>query len=264
MLLGNLLGSARKKYRKISVEGICFDSRKVRKKDIFFAIKGNQTSGAKFIDEAISEGASVIVSNKKIEYKNDQVPLVLVKDIRKSLSEACSKFYKKKPTNIIAVTGTNGKSSVAYFFYQILSLNKISAASIGTLGIISKKYNKKINLTSLDSLSLHKNLQILATNNVNHVILEASSHGLEQRRLDNLNISTGIFTNLSHDHLDYHKNMKSYFNAKMYLFKNLLKKNSKIITDEENKEFNIIKSIANRKGIRPTTIGQTSGNVKIL
>ena len=264
MFLGNLLGFVRKKYRKIPVEGICFDSRKVKKKDIFFAIKGNETSGIKFIDEAISKGASVIVSTKKIKYKDDQIPLVLVKDVRKSLSETCSKFYKKKPANIIAVTGTNGKSSVAHFFYQILSLNKISTATIGTLGIISKKYNKKINLTSMDPLSLHNNLQILVRNNVNHVILEASSHGLEQKRLDNLNINTGIFTNLSHDHLDYHKNMKSYFNAKMYLFKNLLKKNSKIITDEENNEFKIIKSIANRRGIKLITIGATSGNIKIL
>jgi len=264
MFLGNLLRSVRGEYRKISVEGICFDSRKVKKKDIFFAIKGNQTSGTKFIDEAISKGASVVVSTQKIKYRNNQIPLVLVKDIRKSLSEACSKFYKKKPTNITAVTGTNGKSSVAYFFYQILSFNKISAASIGTLGIISKKYKKKINLTSMDPLSLHKNLQILVRNNVNNVILEASSHGLKQKRLDNLNINIGIFTNLSHDHLDYHKNMKSYFNTKMYLFKNLLRKNSKIITDEENKEFKIIKSIANRKGIKPITIGTTSGNIKIL
>ena len=94
---------------------------------------------------------------------------------------------------------------------------------------------------------MHKNLQILAKNKINNVILEASSHGLEQKRLDNLNIKIGIFTNLSHDHLDYHKNMKSYFNSKMYLFKNLLNKNSKIITDEDNKEFKIIKKIANKK-----------------
>ena len=183
MLLGQLLKSVGKNYQKIRVRGICFDSRKVKKKDIFFAIRGSKTSGTKFIDEAISKGAAAIVTTKKTKHKSDQIPLVLVKDIRKSLSEACSKFYKKKPTNIIAVTGTNGKSSVAYFFYQILSLNKISVASIGTLGIISKRYNKKINLTSMDPLSLHKNLQILARNNVNHVILEASSHGLEQKRL---------------------------------------------------------------------------------
>jgi len=148
----------------------------------------------------------------------------LVKDVRKSLSEACSNFYKKKPANIIAVTGTNGKSSVVDFIYQILNLNKVSVASIGTLGIFSKNYNKKTNLTSIDPLSLHKNLQILAKNKINHVILEASSHGLDQKRLNNLNIKTGVFTNLSHDHLDYHNNMKSYFNSKMYLFKKFFSK----------------------------------------
>ena len=116
----------------------------------------------------------------------------------------------------------------------------------------------------MDPLSLHKNLQIVAKNKTNNVILEASSHGLEQKRLDNLNINTGIFTNLSHDHLDYHKNMQTYFNSKMYLFKNLLKKNSKIITDEDNKEFKIIKKIADRRKIKKITIGSNSGNIKIL
>ena len=264
MLLGNLVKSTDKNYRHISVKGISFDSRKVKKRDIFFAINGTKTSGNKFVNEAISRGASVIVSNKKIKFKNKKIPFLLVKDVRKSLSEACSNFYKKKPLNIIAVTGTNGKSSVADFFYQILNFNKIFVASIGTLGVVSKNYNKNTNLTSLDSLSLHKNLQILAANKVNHVILEASSHGLEQKRLNNLNIKTGIFTNLSHDHLDYHKNMKSYFNSKMYLFKKLLNKNSNIITDEENKEFNFIKNIADRRRIKKITIGASSGNIKIL
>jgi murE/murF fusion protein len=264
MLLGKLLKLTNKKYRKIRVNSISFDSRKIKKKDIFFAIKGNQTSGTKFIKDAISKGASIIVSDKKTKYKNHKTPYLLVKDVRKSLAEASSNFYKKKPSNIIAVTGTNGKSSVANFFYQILSFNKISAASIGTLGIFSKNYSKKINLTSMDPLSLHKNLQILARNKVNHVILEASSHGLDQKRLDNLNIKTGIFTNFSQDHLDYHKNMKSYFNSKMYLFKNLLNKNSKIITDEENKEFKIIKNIANKRKIKKITIGSNSRNIKIL
>ena len=99
----------------------------------------------------------------------------------------------------------------------------------------------------MDSLLLHKNLQKLKKIKIDHVILEASSHGLHQRRLDNLNIRTGIFTNLSHDHLDYHKNIKSYFNSKMHLFKNLLKKSSTIITDEDNKEFKDIKKIADKK-----------------
>jgi len=264
MRLGNLLKSVNKKYQKISLSGISFDSRKVKKKNIFFAIEGNKISGSKFINEAIARGASAIVASNKAIFQNQKIPFVIVKDVRKSLSEASSNFYKQKPNNIIAVTGTNGKSSVADFFYQILSLNHVPVASIGTLGILSKKYKKKINLTSLDPLSLHKNLRILARNKINHVILEASSHGLKQKRLDNLNIKTGIFTNLSHDHLDYHKDMKSYFSSKMHLFKNLLNKNSNIITDEENKEFKFIKKIAEKRKIKKITIGNNSGNIKIL
>ena len=264
MYLGQLLKSVSKDYQKIKVSGISFDSRKVKKNNIFFAIKGNQLSGIKFINEAILKGASAIITNEKLQYKNLSIPLIFVKNARKTLSEACSNFYKKKPTNIIAVTGTNGKSSVAGFFYQILNLNKISSASIGTLGIFSKNYNKKIKLTSMDPLSLHKNLEILKKKNIKNVILEASSHGLEQKRLDYLNINTGIFTNFSHDHLDYHKNMRLYFNSKMHLFKTLLKKNSKIITDEDNNEFNFIKKIANQKKLKKITIGTKSGNIKIL
>ena len=264
MHLRQILGSVSKYYQKIQVRGISFDSRKIKKKDIFFAIKGKQTTGTKFINEAILKGASVIISDQELKYKNYKIPIIQVENVRKSLSEACSNFYKKKPRNIIAVTGTNGKSSVVDFFYQILNLNKVSVASIGTLGVLSKNYKKKTNLTSIDPLALHKNLEILTKNKVKNLILEASSHGLEQKRLDNLNIDVGIFTNLSHDHLDYHKNMHSYLNSKIYLFKNLLKKNSKIITDEDNKEFKIIKKIAKQRKIKMITMGTNSGDIKVL
>ena len=143
MLLGQLLKSVGKKYQNIQATGISFDSRKVKKGYIFFAIQGNKTSGVKFINDAVKKGAAVIIADKKIKFNNNKIPLILVKDSRESLSEACSNFYKKKPKNLIAVTGTNGKSSVVNFFYQILNMNKIPAASIGTLGIFSKKYKKK-------------------------------------------------------------------------------------------------------------------------
>ena len=264
MYLGNLIKTLNKNYKKIPIKGISLNSKKTKNKDVFFAIEGTKTSGTKFIAKAIEKGASAIITEKKIRNKNHKVPTILVKDARKILSEACSKFYKKKPKNILAVTGTNGKSSVADFFYQILSLNKKPTASIGTLGINSKSYKKKTNLTSLDPLFLHKNLQILANKKINFAILEASSHGLDQKRLNNLNIKIGIFTNLSHDHLDYHKNMKSYLNSKLYLFKTLLKKKSKIITDEDNKEFKIIKKIAGKRNIQTITIGKQSKDIKIL
>ena len=264
MHLGNLLKTIPKEYKTIDIRGISYDSRKVKKKYIFFAIKGTKTSGTEFIDDAITKGASAIVSSKELKYKNSRVPFVLVKDVRQSLTEAISKFYKKKPKNIIAVTGTNGKSSIADFFYQILTINKVPVASIGTLGLFYKDHKKKTNLTSLDPISLHQSLQMLAKKKINNVILEASSHGLDQKRLDYLNIKTGIFTNFSHDHLDYHKSIKSYLNSKMYLFKNLLNKNSNIITDEDNKEFKIINEIAKRKKINQLTIGTNTGNIKIL
>ena len=264
MLLGTLLKSVDKNYKSISIKGISFDSRKIKKGDIFFSIQGNKTSGNNFIKEAQAKGAAAIISSKDINYKNNKIPFILVKDVRKSLAVACSNFYKKKPKNIIAVTGTNGKSSVADFFYQILSLNNVKVASIGTLGILSKNYNRKTNLTSMDPLSLHKSLEILAKDKINNVILEASSHGLKQKRLDGINIKTGIFTNLSHDHLDYHKTMDSYFKSKMYLFNKLLNNNSTIITDEDNKEFNFIKNIASKKKIDINSIGKSSGSIRVL
>jgi len=151
MILGNLLKSSSRRYKKIPVKGISFDSRKVKEKNIFFAIDGTKNLGTEFIDEAIAKGASVIVSSKKVKNYKHKTPLLLVKDIRASLTEACSNFYRKKPENIIAVTGTNGKSSVADFFYQILRLNKKSVASIGTLGILTTSEKKKKKIKNMET-----------------------------------------------------------------------------------------------------------------
>jgi murE/murF fusion protein len=223
-----------------------------------------KTSGIKFINKAIKKGAAAIVIEKKNIYIKSTIPVLKVSNVRKKLAEICSNFYKKKPMNIIAVTGTNGKTSVADFFYQILSLNKVNGASIGTLGLRSKLYNKKTTLTSIDALSLKHNLEILKKKKVNNDVIEASSHGLDQKRLDHLNINTGIFTNLSHDHLDYHKDIKSYLNAKMYLFRNLVNPKANIITDEENKEFKIIKKIIKKRNLKKNTIGKSHDSIVIL
>ena len=161
MYLPELLKSVGKKYRKIEVKDICFDSRKAKKKDIFFAIKGNKISGTKFIQDVVSKGVSVIVSDIEIKFNNSKIPILKVRDARRSLSEACSNFYNKKPSFIVAVTGTNGKTSIANFFFQLFRLNKIRAASIGTLGIESNSYKKTTNLTSPDPFFLHKNLSLL-------------------------------------------------------------------------------------------------------
>ncbi len=248
MLLKNLIKNTHKKKKNIFISGISSNSKEVKKNHIFFAIKGNKINGENFIPRAIQKGASVIVCSKSYKIDDKNTYFFKTNRIRDLLSEVAAKFYKLKPKNIIAVTGTNGKTSVADIFYQILKANNKLAATIGTLGI---KYNTrtiKSNLTSPDTISLHKYLHYLKKKKIDNVIIEASSHGLHQSRLNNIKFKAAIFTNFSQDHLDYHKNMTSYLNAKLILFRKILKKNTFVISDNEIKEFLKLKLIAkNRK-----------------
>ena len=250
MLLKNLIKSIPESKRKIVISGISTNSKLVKKNNIFFAIKGNKINGERYIQEAIKNGASVIVCSKKCNLKDKKILIVRKKDVRLFLSEVCSKFYNIKPKNIFAVTGTNGKTSIADIFYQILKINNIPAASIGTLGIKFNNRTLKTNLTSPDTISLHKNLQFIKKKKIDNVIIETSSHGLDQRRLHHIDFKAGIFTNLSQDHLDYHKTMKFYLNAKLILFKEILKKKTTIISDKEIEPFHILKKIAKEKNLK--------------
>ena len=250
MLLKNLIKNISKDKAKIAISGLAINSKEVKKNYIFFAIKGNKFNGELFIKSAINKGASVIICSKNCKFKNKNVLIIKTKNTRYLLSEVASRFYKLKPKNIIAVTGTNGKTSVADIFFQILKTNNMPVASIGTLGI---KYNNRIiktNLTSPDTITLHKNLQFLKKKKIDNVIIESSSHGLDQKRLHHINFKGGIFTNFSQDHLDYHKTMKSYLNAKLILFKKILKKNSYIISDSEINQFISLKKIAKKRNLK--------------
>ena len=159
---------------------------------MFFALKGSKIDGKKFISQAIKKGAKAIVCSGKIKLNQKKIPIIKVKNATESLGYACAKFFDKKPKNIIAVTGTNGKSSVAEFYYQILKKNNYLVASLGTLGIKFKEKIKSTNLTSLDTISLHKELFILKKLGVNNVIMEASSHGLAHGRMNGIDFKIGI------------------------------------------------------------------------
>jgi MurE/MurF fusion protein len=262
MLLKNLINNLPEEKKKIKISGLSSDSKEVNKGNVFFAIKGNNSNGENFIKEAIDKGASVIVCSKDCKYKNKKILIIKKKNIRNFISEVSSKFYKLKPKNIIAVTGTNGKTSVADLFYQILVLNHVPAASIGTFGIKYKNKIIKTGLTSPDTVSMHKYLEILKKNKIENVIIEASSHGLDQDRLHHINFKAAIFTNFSQDHLDYHKNMKSYLNAKLILFKKILKKNSIIISDKTIKEFSTLKKISENRKLKLIEIEKISKKIK--
>ena len=231
MQLKDYIPNVNKKYSKVFFSGICFDSSKVKKDNIFFAIKGNKYDGNHYIDAAIKKGARVIVSEKKNIIKKEEIVFLYSSNVRKLLANVAYKILGKKPKKLIAVTGTNGKSSISDFFFQILNLNYKKVASIGTIGIRYKNKKKNLSNTTLDPVQLSNIFKDLRKKKIEYVILEASSHGLDQNRLDGLLFDIGIFTNLSHDHLDYHKNMKSYLNSKLYLFEKLIKKNGNAITD---------------------------------
>ena len=247
MLLKKLIRYVPTDKKNIIISGISTNSKKIKKNYIFFAIRGKRFNGEKFIKEAVNKGASVVVCSKSCKIRDTSILVIRTNKIRQLLSDVASKFYKLKPKNIIAVTGTNGKTSVSDLFYQILRINNIRVASMGTLGI---KYNDKLiktNLTSPDTITIHKNLNYLKNKKINNAIIEASSHGLDQKRLNHIKFKGAIFTNFSQDHLDYHKTMKSYLNAKLILFRNLLSKKSTIISDDEIPTFKILNQIAKKK-----------------
>ena len=263
MIIGNFFKQVKSKHKKHKFSDLCFNSSKCKEGDIFFAIKGITIDGTKFINQAIENGARTVISSQEFERLKKDVLYVKSSNVRKSLSNVAYAVYKNKPKNIIAVTGTNGKSSIVDFYFQILKMNKIKVASIGTLGIKKGSNIKKVINTTIDPIKLSKVLNQLKKENINNVILEASSHGLKQNRLDGLKFKTAIFTNLSHDHLDYHKTFKDYLKSKLYLFKQLLEKDANIITDTEIKQYKKIKNIALKKRLNIETISNNKGSLVI-
>ena len=264
MLIGNFFKKINSKYKKYYFSGLSFNSLTCKRNNIFFAIKGNQIDGNKFINNAIKKGAKIIISNKKFEGVKKKILYIKSTNVRKLLSETAYSICKNKPKNLIAVTGTNGKSSIADFYLQILKLNKKKVASIGTLGVNTGKYKKNVSNTTPDPIELSACLEKIKKQKIENVILEASSHGLKQHRLDGLEFNIGIFTNLSHDHLDYHKNFNDYFKSKLYLFEKLLKKNSNIITDIEIPEYKNIKKIALNRKLNIDTIYNENSSLNII
>jgi len=264
MIIGNFIKQIELKYKRRYFSGLCFNSAKCKKDNIFFAIKGTKIDGNNFINHAIQNGANTIISNQKFEGIKNDILFIRSTNVRKLLSETAYSICKNKPKNLIAVTGTNGKSSVADFYFQILKLNKKRVASIGTLGIKTQNHLKEISNTTIDPITLSIALNKLKKERIDNVILEASSHGLKQNRLDGLEFKTGIFTNLSHDHLDYHKTYSDYLKSKLYLFNKLLRKKSNIITDTKIPQYRKIKKIALKNKINIQTISENNSNLKII
>ena len=263
MLIGNFLKNIKKEFRNYQFAGLSFNSADCKKDYIFFAIKGTKTDGSKFIDDAIKKGATIIISEQKFEGIKKGVLFLRSNEVRKLLSELAYKIKKDKPKNLVAVTGTNGKSSIADFYFQLLNLSNKKVASIGTLGIKTKNNLKKVPNTTLDPIVISKILNGLKKQKIDNVIMEASSHGLKQNRLDGLKFNTAIFTNLSHDHLDYHKTFNDYLKSKLYLFERLLKSRGNIITDSKIPEYKNLKKISLNNKFNLQVLSKSNNGINI-
>ena len=202
------------------ITGLTSDSRQCRRGYLFAAYPGEKSDGRDYIDAAIANGATVILTTPDI-VRDDDMVIVHHKDPRYALGLMARRFYGYQPESIIAVTGTNGKTSVVHFCRQLWQHMGLKSASIGTLGVVDDQCKEGIGdvgLTTPDTLTLHKTLKRLKQQGVEHVAMEASSHGLEQQRLAGVQVRVAAMTNISHDHLDYHKTQKAYVDAKMRLF----------------------------------------------
>lgn len=215
----------------IEICGLASDSRKVEKNYLFFALQGFIKNGADFAKSAQSLGAAAIVSEVHVD--GIDIPQILVKDARAALFQSAAIFYPEQPETIIAITGTNGKSSTVDFLRQIWDFAGHNAASLGTLGAITKEGTVNLGFTTPDPIALHANLQALTKKGITHVAMESSSHALVQKRMHGVKLKAGGFSNLTQDHLDYHETMEAYGQAKMTLFAELLPKNSPAIINAD-------------------------------
>ena len=211
---------------ELEISGIGVDSRKVKPDYVFAALAGSITNGEKFARDAVANGAIAVVANvgSALNAEALNVPVIEVGDARHELAMMASKFYARQPEIMVAVTGTAGKTSVASFARQIWAAEGKKAGMIGTTGVSAPGLVNYASLTTPDPVVLHKLLGELVGLGITHAAMEASSHGLDQRRLDGVRLAAAGFTNLGHDHLDYHKTLDEYLKAKLRLFKELLPK----------------------------------------
>ncbi|MER8571729.1 UDP-N-acetylmuramoyl-L-alanyl-D-glutamate--2,6-diaminopimelate ligase [Mesorhizobium sp. M1338] len=208
----------------LEVIGISSDSRQVKPGVVFFALAGTKADGAVYAADAAARGAAAIVTGKGATIAGLSVPVLAVGDPRLALALSAARYFGKQPQTMVAVTGTSGKTSVAAFTRQIWEQAGYAAASIGTTGVVAPGRNDYGSLTTPDPVALHQLLRELADAGVTHASMEASSHGLDQRRLDGVKLAAGGFTNLGRDHMDYHPTIEDYHRAKLRLFDTLLPK----------------------------------------
>lgn len=236
--------------------GVYSDSRRIKSGDLFVAVHGTKADGASYAADAAARGAAAIVAAKGAAIGNPSIPVISVDDPRQALALVAAQFAGRQPETMVAVTGTSGKTSVAAFTRQIWEQAGFAAASIGTTGVVAPGRNEYGSLTTPDPVELHRLLAELADAGVTHASMEASSHGLDQRRLDGVRLAAGAFTNLGRDHMDYHPTMEEYHRAKLRLFDTLLPKGAPAVIFADDEWSTPTVNAARAAGVNVLTVGR--------
>ncbi|ABD06697.1 UDP-N-acetylmuramoylalanyl-D-glutamate--2,6-diaminopimelate ligase [Rhodopseudomonas palustris HaA2] len=239
----------------LDVGGLAVDSRAVKPGDVFFALAGAKTDGARFVAAAIEAGA-VAVAGDHPPAGDLAVPFVRLTNPRRALALAAARMFPQQPQTIAAVTGTSGKTSVAAFTRQIWQRLGHASASIGTIGLVTPTRSVYGSLTTPDPIALHRSLDAIAREGVTHLALEASSHGLDQFRLDGVRVAAGGFTNLSRDHMDYHPDVAHYLNAKLRLFRDLVVDGGAAVISADHDCSAEVIDAARARGLRLISVGR--------
>jgi UDP-N-acetylmuramoyl-L-alanyl-D-glutamate--2,6-diaminopimelate ligase len=245
----------------IKITGLTADSRDVKPGYVFAALPGTVADGAKFIPQALEKGAIAVVTKGA---GVTAVPEILSGNPRRLFALMASRFYGAQPDFVVAVTGTNGKTSVAAFVRQIWEAMGFRAASLGTIGVVGPSGTEYLQHTTPDPMTLHAILARLAGDNVTHLALEASSHGLVQYRLDGVRMSAGAFTNITRDHLDYHPSFEDYFDAKMRLFDELLPAGAPAVINADGPQAEEVIKRAKQHGLRVFTVGAKGKDLRLV
>jgi UDP-N-acetylmuramoyl-L-alanyl-D-glutamate--2,6-diaminopimelate ligase len=268
MLLSSLIGAdaaAPAGSGNVEVAGITSDSRNVRPGCVFVAIAGSKADGARYIADAVAKGAVAILTNQDAVVAGvGDVPVLRAKEPRRALALMAARFYGlQQPQTVVAVTGTSGKTSVADFTRQIYAALGHKSASLGTIGLVKSDSAIYGSLTTPDPVSLHKTLAELAAEGVTHLAFEASSHGLDQHRLDGVLLKAAGFTNLGRDHLDYHPTVEDYLAAKLRLFSELLPEDGTAVINVDGAEGARALAAAQDAGRRVFTVGRTGETLRL-
>ncbi|QTC90056.1 UDP-N-acetylmuramoyl-L-alanyl-D-glutamate--2,6-diaminopimelate ligase [Brevundimonas goettingensis] len=250
------------------ITGVTADSRKVAPGALFVALPGSAADGRAFIPQALAQGAAAILA--PVDTPVDTAPLLVTSgDVRRAYALAARSFYGAQPATCVAITGTNGKTSVAAFCRQIWAGLGLKSASMGTLGVVGQKGDKTYaltgpGLTSPDAADAARLLAELAAKQVTHLALEASSHGIDQRRLDGVTIKAAGFTNLTQDHLDYHGTMEEYRAAKLRLFETLLPRGRTAVLNADSDAYSSFASASIMSGLGIMGVGERGRDLALI